>query len=65
MALVDEFPIIPHASTGVDCRSYIAPVLDGGLVTLQCNECGLPVGYMDRGILEDLARLVDAPPQEN
>jgi hypothetical protein len=62
MALAEEFPMIPHASAGVDCRRCIVPVTEGALVTLQCNECGLPVGYVDRGILEDLVRLVNARP---
>jgi hypothetical protein len=57
MALVDEFPIIPHASAGVKCGGRIVLGLEGNLVTLQCNVCGLPVGYVDRGILETLLRL--------
>ena len=60
MALADDFPIIPHMSAGVDCCGCIVPEADRDRVTLKCNECGASVGYIDRGILEDMVMLVNA-----
>src|SRR5580658_930150 len=36
----DNYPIIPHESTGVDCGGCLVPKLDGEQVRLVCNECG-------------------------
>jgi hypothetical protein len=60
MAFADEFPIIPHMSAGVDCCGCIVPEADGDRVTLNCNECGASVGYINKGILEDMVMLVNA-----
>jgi hypothetical protein len=60
MAFADEFPIIPHMSAGVDCCGCIVPEADGDRVTLRCNECSASVGYINKGILEDMVMLVNA-----
>jgi hypothetical protein len=60
MALAHDFPIIPHMGAGADCCGCIVPEADGDRVTLKCNECGASVGYINRGILEDMVMLVNA-----
>jgi hypothetical protein len=56
--LENDFPIIPHESTGVDCCGCIVVKVRGTDAELQCNECGVVVGVVQVGILKDLVSLI-------
>jgi hypothetical protein len=63
---MDHFPIIPHQSAGggLECCGCIVPKefhSPGGesKTTLTCNECGIVVGTISTGILDDLVRLAN------
>ena len=58
--LSDRFPIIPHDHSGECCGCIIPVDLDKATVELRCNECGQVAGVIDRAVLEDLVRLVNA-----
>lgn len=58
---MEHFPLIHHqgAGGGVECSGLIrmeAPDHESHAV-LRCNECGLVVGTINRGILRDLVNL--------
>src|SRR5260370_996812 len=60
--MLDRFPQLPHQSAGggIECCGYI--VAEGansphGHTILRCNECGVVVGTISTGILNDLVTL--------
>ena len=60
MTLPDQFPHIPHDHSGKCCGCVIPVNAEGHCVELRCNECGTVVGIINRRVLEDLVRLVNA-----
>src|ERR1039457_295425 len=60
---MDRFPIIPHqtAGGGIECCGCIVAEAFNSpgesKMTLRCNECGLAVGTINTGILNDLVTL--------
>ena len=61
-SLENDFPIIPHESSGADCCGCIVVRVRGKDAELQCNECGAVGGVVQVGILKDLVSLIpDAP----
>ena len=60
--MLDRFPKLPHQSAGggIECCGYIGA--EGassprGRTILCCNECGVVVGNINTGILNDLVAL--------
>jgi hypothetical protein len=56
---MDDFPIIPHESAGVDCLGCLIVNVRGNDAELVCNECGAVVGVMNTGILRDVVYLIN------
>jgi hypothetical protein len=58
---MERFPNVPHQSAGggIECCGYIAAEDDtpNGTTTLRCDECGVVVGTVSTGILNDLVTL--------
>jgi hypothetical protein len=63
MGVAENFPIIPHqsAGAGLECcgcivsEEFYSP--GESKTTLHCNECGVVVGTISTGILNDLVTL--------
>jgi|GEM_PF-6945157 len=57
---VEDFPLLTHEITGVDCCGMIMPGFSGETVEFVCNECSMIIGVLDAAYVRELASLIKA-----